>query len=190
MVSPSITDAWPVVPEARTAVPTSLNLCAPDLLHPNLVRLDAHHDTIFVDVFQPWKRREAAGAGYELAGPERQGNAAMNDRQDLDLDAIGRRLEGERDELLNASARAADQRRPVELDQQSVGRLSRVDALQVQAMARAVEARRRARLQRIEAALGRIEDGDYGACAECGEDIPAKRLDVDPTVGRCVDCAA
>ncbi len=114
----------------------------------------------------------------------------MSHRQDLDPDAIRRRLEGERDDLLKTSAMAADQRRPVALDQQSVGRLSRMDALQVQAMAQAVEARRRGRLQRIEAALGRIEDGAWGACLACGEDIPAKRLDIDPTVGRCVDCAA
>ncbi len=114
----------------------------------------------------------------------------MSDRQDLDLDAVSRRLRRERDELLKTSAMAADQRRPVELDQQSVGRLSRMDALQVQAMAQAVEARRRTRLQRIEAALGRVENGDYGVCVACGEDIPAKRLDIDPTVGRCVDCAA
>ena len=113
----------------------------------------------------------------------------MSHRQDLDPDAVRRRLERERDELLNASTMAADQRRPVELDQQSVGRLSRMDALQVQAMAQAVEARRRERRQRIEAVLGRIADGDYGSCVECGEDIPAKRLAIDPTVGRCVDCA-
>ncbi len=113
----------------------------------------------------------------------------MSARQDLDLDAIRRRLEREGDELLKTSAKAADERRPVALDQQSVGRLSRMDALQVQAMAQAVEARRRGRLQRIEAALARIEDGEYGACVACGEDIPAKRLAIDPTVGRCVDCA-
>lgn len=106
---------------------------------------------------------------------------------DSDIQA---RLRALRDELTELSERSADSRKPVTLDQQSVGRLSRMDAMQVQAMAQAVEARRRERLQRIEAALGRIEDGDYGACLECGEDIPAKRLDIDPTVGRCIDCAA
>ena len=114
----------------------------------------------------------------------------MADREDLDLEAIRQRLEAERDELLGLSAAAADERRPVELDQQSVGRLSRMDAMQVQAMAQAVEGRRRERLQRIAAALRRLEDADFGYCAECGEDIPAKRLDVDPTIACCVDCAA
>ena len=114
----------------------------------------------------------------------------MSDRPDLDLDAIREALEAERTALLELSTAAADERRPVELDQQSVGRLSRMDAMQVQAMAQAVEARRQGRLQRIEAALQRIEDGDYGYCLDCGEDIPAKRLAIDPIVERCVDCAA
>ncbi len=113
----------------------------------------------------------------------------MSDREDLDPAALRRALEEEHDEILGLSAAAADERKPVELDQQSVGRLSRMDAMQVQAMAQAVDARRQARLRRIEAALQRIEAGDYGACADCGEDIPAKRLAVDPATERCVDCA-
>lgn len=113
----------------------------------------------------------------------------MDDRDDLDLKAIKRALEREREELLATSEAAAGERRPVELDQQSVGRLSRMDALQVQAMAKAVESGRRARLQRIDAALKRLADDDYGACTDCGEDIPAKRLAIDPTITRCVICA-
>ncbi len=113
----------------------------------------------------------------------------MRDRRDLDPEAIRQTLERERDELLEMSTAAADERRPVELDQQSVGRLSRMDALQVQAMAKAVEVRRQGRLQRIQAALRRLEDGDYGYCAECDKEIPAKRLAIDPTVACCVDCA-
>lgn len=114
----------------------------------------------------------------------------MSDRTDLDLAAIRRALDAERKSLLEVSDAAADERRPVELDQQSVGRLSRMDALQVQAMAQAVEERRRGRLQLIEAALGRLDSGEYGFCTDCGEDIPAKRLEIDPTTTRCVDCAA
>ena len=113
----------------------------------------------------------------------------MSKRRDQDTDAIRARLEQERDELLKMSAEVADERRPVTLDQQSVGRLSRMDAMQVQAMAQAVEARRQARLRLIEAALHRLDQGDYGICVDCGEDIPAKRLAIDPTIARCVDCA-
>jgi len=77
----------------------------------------------------------------------------------------------------------------VELDQQAVGRLSRMDALQNQAMAKATGARRRAERARLEAALARIEEGEFGYCEECGEEIAPGRLRLDPAALRCVDCA-
>ena len=113
----------------------------------------------------------------------------MSDRADMDIEAVRRVLAQERETILELSAVSAEGRRPVELDQQSVGRLSRMDALQVQAMAKAVETRRRGRLKLIDAALRRLEEGDYGTCTECGEDIPARRLAIDPTIARCIDCA-
>ena len=114
----------------------------------------------------------------------------MGDRTDLDLAAVRKALKAECAELQALSGATQEERQPVELDQQSVGRLSRMDAMQVQAMAQAVEGRRRQRLAQIEAALKRIDEGDYGYCVECGEEISAKRLQVDLTVPRCVDCAS
>ena len=113
----------------------------------------------------------------------------MTSRSDLDLKAIKAALEHEQTELSTISAAGADERRPVELDQQSVGRLSRMDALQVQAMAQATESRRQVRGQRIKAALARIAADEYGYCVECGEEIPVARLNIDPTTPRCVDCS-
>ncbi len=113
----------------------------------------------------------------------------MSGRGDLDVKAIRRTLEEEREALAKSSAATAEERAPVELDQQSVGRLSRMDAIQVQAMAVATESRRQDRRQRIEAALRRLDDAEYGYCLGCDEDIPAKRLAIDPAVTRCVDCA-
>lgn len=113
----------------------------------------------------------------------------MSGRKNLKLAAMSKALEAERERLREVSAGAAQERKPVELDQQSVGRLSRMDAMQVQAMAQAVEARRQGRLQRIEAALKRIDAGDYGYCVSCDTEIPVKRLEIDPATERCVDCA-
>jgi len=84
----------------------------------------------------------------------------------------------------------ADQRAPVELDQQSVGRLSRMDALQVQAMAQETSRRRALALRRIAAALQRIDEGEFGYCINCGEEIPHRRLELDPAAPMCVDCAS
>ena len=84
---------------------------------------------------------------------------------------------------------AAD-RAPVTLDQDSVGRLSRIDAMQVQAMALAVERRRQSEKQRIEAALKRLDEGDWGDCLACGDEIAAARLEHDPSVTQCIRCAS
>lgn len=83
----------------------------------------------------------------------------------------------------------ADDRATVVLDQQSVGRLSRMDALQRQAMAAARAQRLGVRKARIEAALARIRDGEFGCCMECGEEIAAARLALDATAPTCMGCA-
>jgi len=88
--------------------------------------------------------------------------------------------------LSDLSAQARD---PVALDQQSVGRLSRMDAMQQQAMNQATEAKRARDLVRIEAAERRLRDGDYGFCEECADPIPEGRLAIDPMAERCVRCA-
>ena len=77
----------------------------------------------------------------------------------------------------------------VELDQSRVGRLSRVDALQIKAMEVASARRRSEERRRIYGALGRIEEGDYGLCIDCEELIPLGRLEIDPSLPRCVLCA-
>ena len=113
----------------------------------------------------------------------------MSERNDIDLSAVRKRLEMRRVELLELGESGSDARKPVELDQTRVGRLSRMDALQGQAMAQAAQRRREQELARIELALKRIEDGSYGYCANCDEPIPAKRLEFDPTTPLCIDCA-
>ena len=78
----------------------------------------------------------------------------------------------------------------VELDQSKVGRLSRMDAMRAQAMAKASSNRRQTMLTKITAALKRIDDGDYGFCRECEEPINPKRLEFDPTAIHCIACAS
>jgi len=99
------------------------------------------------------------------------------------------RLEAELSELRDASRATTDQRRPVELDQQAVGRLSRMDAMQQQAMASAQESRRHGRVKALEAALRRLDGDDFGWCDGCGDFIGEPRLDLDPAIMRCRDCA-
>ncbi len=108
---------------------------------------------------------------------------------DNDYERFRTRLDARREDLRALIASAHEQARPVELDQTRVGRLSRMNALQDQAMARETERRRRLELLRVDTALKRFADGEYGYCLVCEEDIPVKRLEFDPAITVCVDCA-
>jgi len=100
-----------------------------------------------------------------------------------------KRLVERRGELQALSDVSADARGTVTLDQSSVGRLSRMDAMQQQAMAQATERQRASELTRIENALKRLDAGDYGYCVECDEEIALKRLEIDPAATLCIKCA-
>jgi len=94
-----------------------------------------------------------------------------------------------RDDLLEVAGTGREAADTVELDQTRVGRLSRMDAMQSQAMSQETNRRRELELKRIGAALRRLDEGDYGCCLECGELIAKRRLEVDPAAPRCLDCS-
>ncbi len=48
--------------------------------------------------------------------------------------------------------------------------------------------RERVLIQKIESALERIREGEYGECTSCGEDIGLKRLEARPVATLCIDC--
>ena len=92
--------------------------------------------------------------------------------------------------LAEAEANNAGDEAPVELDQARVGRLSRMDALQIQAMSKETGRRRRQLLREVDLALERMDAGEYGLCRDCGEAIAEARLEIQPTARLCIDCAA
>ena len=101
-----------------------------------------------------------------------------------------RQLLGQRRrEVLELLRQTESDRAPVELDQTRLGRLSRMDAMQVQAMAQAATRRREQELGRLEAALKRCDDETYGECLACGEFIAIARLELDPAATLCIACA-
>ena len=108
----------------------------------------------------------------------------------IDETAVRQKLEARLAELDAAGASVADDRKPIELDQQSVGRLSRMDSMQLQAMAQASEQRRRLEARRIRAAITRLDEGEYGLCVTCGDDIAEGRLTADPVAVACIGCAS
>jgi len=100
-----------------------------------------------------------------------------------------KRLQQMEQEVHQLSLSTKEDRAPVTLDQSMVGRLSRMDALQTQAMQLELERRRDTEIKRIHAALKRIDDGTFGECVHCGEDIHSERLEYDPAVPICINCA-
>ena len=112
----------------------------------------------------------------------------MNARK-LDLDGIRARLVEERDALTDTETVRREAADVVDLDQARVGRVSRADAMQDQAMARAAPARAEDRIKRIDAALARIASRSFGECVRCSEPIDPRRLEADPTATLCLTCA-
>ena len=83
---------------------------------------------------------------------------------------------------------ASESAQPVQLDQQSVGRVSRIDAIQQQQMAIANRDQAQRLAAGLERARARIEDGSYGLCQDCGEPIGFARLMARPQAALCLDC--
>jgi len=107
----------------------------------------------------------------------------------VDTDKFRTLLEIRKAELTASIENATESAAPVELDQQVQGRLSRMDAMQGQAMAQATIERRRIEIAQIDAAFKRMEKDEFGYCVECGDDIAPKRLALSPAIARCVECA-
>lgn len=114
------------------------------------------------------------------------GGGHLSDAQVAELsDELNRQLE-----RLKKSMKITDEAlRTVELDQTAVGRLSRMDSLQNQALSAGLREREAARLGQIITALQRVSAGEYGTCTSCGADIPFERLFVFPETPECASCA-
>jgi DnaK suppressor protein len=112
----------------------------------------------------------------------------MTPELDLDLGSIEARLRVELAEVMAALVEVADVAAIVALDQSAVGRVSRGDALQQQAIAMSRQQRLDIRRRKLDAALNRIAAGSYGMCCECEVTLDRARLDSDLAVVFCIDC--
>ncbi len=106
------------------------------------------------------------------------------------LEDIRADLEAQLAQLEKSMAVTEEAVRPVELDQQAVGRLSRMDSLQNQHMSQNLQEREQVRYAAIQAALRRIEEGSYGRCTACGSTLLPGRLMVMPEVEQCSGCSS
>lgn len=113
----------------------------------------------------------------------------ITDLNDSDLIRFRAMLDAMFVDLSEQDKLGKDSQNTVTLDQQSTGRLSRMDALQHQAMALAQQRRRNLNEAKILASIKRIDEGEFGYCVDCGEEIDPARLEIDPTTPRCMSCA-
>jgi len=109
---------------------------------------------------------------------------------DIDLQKFKQLLENQRDELMAAQKMAQSSTQTVDLDQSSVGRVSRGDALQAQSMAIEATRLRQQHLRQVSTALALIASGDYGYCSVYDSEIDPRRLEIEPSSTLCVPCAS
>ena len=104
------------------------------------------------------------------------------------IDELTRELKSQKQALQQQMQDSQQSSAPVTLDQQSVGRVSRIDAIQQQQMAVANREQANTILKLINSALERIGAEEYGYCLECGEPIGYARLQVQPQSPNCMAC--
>ncbi|MDP6892919.1 MAG: TraR/DksA C4-type zinc finger protein [Verrucomicrobiota bacterium] len=104
------------------------------------------------------------------------------------LDFFRKRLETLRLEIEGNMSTNKDDTGVVELDS-SIGRLSRMDALQNQQIALELKRRQENQLLRIKNAIKRMDKGQYGFCGKCKKSIEEDRLEIFPDTFTCINCA-
>ncbi len=104
------------------------------------------------------------------------------------LEYFKAKLETLVEELRQGIKSGKDATATVKLDT-SIGRLSRMDAMQSQQMALELQRRQENQLLRVENALKRIKQNSYGDCGTCKKPIPENRLEHQPDAVQCIQCA-
>ncbi len=108
----------------------------------------------------------------------------------LDIAKFEQRMKTELQSVIASLDQGTDATATVELDQSTVGRVSRIDAVQQQAVAIGLQNRLQLRRRKLEAALARITSGHFGKCCECQDRLEIERLEADAATVFCMDCAA
>lgn len=108
---------------------------------------------------------------------------------DQELETIRNLIEARVNELEEILAEDTEETKPVTPDV-AIGRLSRLDSMQMQQMALEQKRRQQTELQKLKDALKRIKAGSYGVCVMCQQPIAVARLKAQPESIFCIQCAA
>ncbi len=106
------------------------------------------------------------------------------DAREREIDNLKLRLEEHRRGLLHrVGAIEDDLRRPKDPDMEEATESENDEVLE------RLDEQSRREFNRVDAALKRIGDGEYGVCIDCGKEIQLLRMKAIPWASRCVDCA-
>jgi len=109
----------------------------------------------------------------------------MTDQEKEELKSIiDEQIESTKEEIIEL----IELTKPITLDN-SIGRLSRMDAINNKTINEKALRDKKQTLQKLERALERYEEGKLGTCLKCGEEIPFGRLKIMPYTTRCVKCS-
>jgi DnaK suppressor protein len=111
--------------------------------------------------------------------------SALSPKEKSLIESVLKQMQVELKQQLGLAKESTD---VVVLDQSSVGRVSRVDALQQQSMALSLQRTAKAKLKRVEVALAELQQSDFGACQKCDEAIGFARLQIQPESKYCLSC--
>ena len=103
------------------------------------------------------------------------------------LEGYATQLTALKSELQSEIDQSAAESSPVQLDG-TMGRISRMDAMQVQQLALEVKRQRLERLKQVDGAFLRVKKGRFGLCARCNNPISFPRLDAVPDTVFCLPC--
>ncbi len=112
----------------------------------------------------------------------------MDELTQEQLEELTQNLQSLRDTLQQQLAQSSESAQAVTLDQQAFGRVSRIDAIQQQSMAKAGKAQCEQQLRQVFRALADVDSGDYGFCRSCDNPIGYKRLKIRPETPLCLIC--
>ena len=139
------------------------------------------------DIPDPSRRSVVGDARFRSYDTAERRTVVADELTPKQLDEFKRTLEALRAELENLLELSKGASDTVSLDQ-PIGRVSRIDAIQQQKMAKANRQNHTIRLQQVNAALVAMTTGEFGECRECEEDIGYGRLQARPEAPLCLTC--
>ena len=107
----------------------------------------------------------------------------------VDREKLEKYIRQEIEDLKNKIVSYKEGAKPVALDS-AIGRVTRMDAINSKSISEESLRKAEIALLKIERALDKIDDPDFGLCMECGEEILFKRLMIMPGSVLCVECAS